>query len=153
MYKMRLNINKIRLNINKIWLNINKIRLNINLIRLNTNKMRLNINKMWLNINKIRLNTNKMRLNINKMRVNIFKLNIKKTLIDVILTNKPKCFFNSHNLVLALSELYKLTLSILRAPFKNLPPKVIIYKKIKSLNQDVFLHDLDSRLNESLETC
>ena len=86
------------------------------------------------------------------MRVNIFKLNNKKTLIDVILTN-TKMLFTSRNLVLALSELYKLTLSILRAPFKNLPPKVIIYKKIKSLNQDVFLHDLDSRLNESLETC
>ena len=60
------------------------------------------------------------------------------TLIDLMLTNRPRCFF--------LSDCHKLVVSILRISFKKLPRKIITYRHLKRFKQDHFLRDLDRRL-------
>ena len=68
------------------------------------------------------------------------------TLLDLILTNRPRSFMQSHNFETGLSDCHKLVCSILRASFKKFPPKIIIYRDQKHFDQKKFLHDLDSKL-------
>ena len=73
-----------------------------------------------------------------------FKSN-KGTLIDLMLTNKPKSFFKSHSFVTGLSDCHKLILSILRTSFRESLPKFVIYRNQKTFHESKFLLDLDSR--------
>ena len=68
------------------------------------------------------------------------------TLLDLILTNRPRNFMQSHNFETGLSDCHKLVCSILRAYLKKLPPKTIKYRDQKHFDQKKFLHDLDSKL-------
>ena len=70
------------------------------------------------------------------------------TLLDLILTNRPRSFMQSHNFETGLSDCHKLVCSILRASFKKLPPKIIKYRDQKHFDQKKFLHDLDSKLQQ-----
>ena len=70
----------------------------------------------------------------------------KGTLIDLMLTNKPKSFYKSHSFVTGLSDCHKLIVSILRTSFQKLPPKFVIYRNKKNFHESNFLCDLDSRL-------
>ena len=74
-----------------------------------------------------------------------FKLN-KGSLSDLMLTNKPKGFYKSHSFVTGLSDCHKLIVSILRASFQKLSPKILIYRDQKNFHESNFLCDLDSRL-------
>ena len=76
---------------------------------------------------------------------NCFKSH-NSTLLDLILTNRPRSFMQSHNFETGLSNCHKLVCSILRASFKKLPPKIIKYGDQKHFDQKKFLHDLDSKL-------
>ena len=53
-----------------------------------------------------------------------FKSN-KGSLIDVLLTNKPKSFYKFHSFVAGLSDYHKLIVSILRTSFQKFPPKFV----------------------------
>ena len=68
------------------------------------------------------------------------------TVIDLMLTNRPRSFLKSQNFEIGLSDYHKLVVSILRASFKKLTRKIKIYRNQKCFNQDNFLRDLDSRL-------
>ena len=68
------------------------------------------------------------------------------TLIDLMLTNRPRCFLKSQNFEIGLNDCHKLLVSILKASFKKFPRKIITYRHLKRFNQDNFLQDLDSRL-------
>ena len=68
------------------------------------------------------------------------------TLIDLMLTNRPRSFLKSQNFEIGLSDCDKLVVCILRASFKKLPRKIITYRDQKRFNQDHVLRDLDSRL-------
>ena len=68
------------------------------------------------------------------------------TLLDLILTNKPRSFMKSQASELGFSNRHKLVCSILRASFKKLPPKIIIYRDQKDFDQQNFLRDLDKKL-------
>ena len=70
----------------------------------------------------------------------------KGALIDLILTNKPKSFYESHSFVTGLSDCHKLIVSILRTSFQKLPPKFVIHRNQKNFHETNFLHDLDSTL-------
>ena len=48
--------------------------------------------------------------------------------LEVILTNKPKCFHQRNVFITDLSDCHKLILSCLRAHFKRLPLKKIFYR-------------------------
>ena len=47
---------------------------------------------------------------------------------------------------LGFSDCHKLVCSILRASFKKLPPKIVIYRDQKDFDQQNFLRDLDKKL-------
>ena len=74
-----------------------------------------------------------------------FKSN-KGSLINVMLTNKPKSFYKSHSFVTGLSDCHKLIVSILRTSFQKLPPNFVMYRNQKNFHESNFLRDLDSRL-------
>ena len=67
------------------------------------------------------------------------------TLLNLILTNRPRSFIKSQNFETGLSDCHKLVRSILRASFKKPPLKIIKYRDQKHIDQK-FLHDLDSKL-------
>ena len=67
------------------------------------------------------------------------------TLLNLILTNRPRSFIKSQNFEAGLSDCHKLVRSILRASFKKPPLKIIKYRDQKHIDQK-FLHDLDSKL-------
>ena len=67
------------------------------------------------------------------------------TLIDLMLTNRPRSFLKSQNFEIGLSDCHKLVISILRASFQKFPRKIITYRDQKRFNQEHFLQDLDSR--------
>ena len=74
-----------------------------------------------------------------------FKSN-KGTLIDLMLTKKPKSFYKSHSFVTGLSDCHNLIVSFYRNSFQKLPPKFIIYRNKKNFHESNFLRGLDSRL-------
>ena len=74
-----------------------------------------------------------------------FKSN-KGSVIDLMLTNKPKSFYKSHSFVTGLSDCHKLIENILRTSFQKFPPKFVIYRNQKNFHESNFLRDLDSRL-------
>ena len=59
------------------------------------------------------------------------------TLLDLILTNRPRSFMKSQNFEAGLSDCHKPVCSILRASFK---------KTRKTFDQKKFIHDLESKL-------
>ena len=68
------------------------------------------------------------------------------TLLDLILTNRPRSFMKSQSFETGLSDCHKLVCSILRASFKKLPPKIVKYRDNRNFNQEKFLQDLDRKL-------
>ena len=68
------------------------------------------------------------------------------TTLDIMLTNKPRSFYNTSAVTTGLSDYHKLILSCLRAHFKRLPPKKIIYRDYKMFDEAKFLHDLDQEM-------
>ena len=70
----------------------------------------------------------------------------KGTLIDLFLTNKPRSFQKTQNFVTGISDCHKLIITVLRASFKKLPPKVVVYRNYKDFNEKSFLSDLDRKL-------
>ena len=63
-----------------------------------------------------------------------------------MLTGKPRSFYNIKVVATGLSGCYKLILSCLRAHFKRLPTKKIIYRDYNMLDEAKFLHDLDKEM-------
>ena len=61
-----------------------------------------------------------------------FKSN-KGSLIDVLLTNKPKSFYKFHSFVTGLSDCHKLIVSILRTSFQKFSPKFVWEQKKTSV--------------------
>ena len=60
------------------------------------------------------------------------------TLLDLILTTRPRSFMQSRNFETGLNDCHKLVCSILRASFKKLPLKIIKYRDQKYFDQKGF---------------
>ena len=73
-----------------------------------------------------------------------FKSN-KGSLINVMLTNKPKSFYKSHSFVTGLSDCHKLIVSILRTS-SNTSTQICNLQNQKNFYESNILCDLDSRL-------
>ena len=58
----------------------------------------------------------------------------KPTCIDLLLTNKARCFKNSVIIETGLSDFHKLVISILKTAYKKGKPKVITYRDYKRYN-------------------
>ena len=76
---------------------------------------------------------------------NCFK-STNSTLLDLILTKRPRSFMQSQSFKTGLSDCHKLVCSILRAYLKKVPHKTIKYRDQKHFDQKKFFRDLDSKL-------
>ena len=65
---------------------------------------------------------------------------INGTLLDVILTNRPKCFQKTIVCETGLSDCYKLVTTIFRYTFIKLPPKIITYRSYKTFDKILFMN-------------
>ena len=70
------------------------------------------------------------------------------TSVDVLLTNKSRCFHHTATFETGLSDWHKLILTFFRAYFKKLPPKNIEYRNYKNFNENNFLYELDQELSK-----
>ena len=70
----------------------------------------------------------------------------KGTLLDVLLTNKPKSFQKTFVCETGLSDCHKLVTTIFRTTFIKLPPKVVKYRSYKNFDENKFCCDLDQIL-------
>ena len=69
----------------------------------------------------------------------------KGSLIDIILTNKPRSFKKTQGFVTGLCDVHNLVVTVLRSFYKKLSPKTISYRN-KTFDENSFLRDLDRRL-------
>ena len=60
---------------------------------------------------------------------------INRTLLDVILTNRAKCFQKTIVCETGLSDCHKLVMTIFRSTFIKLPPKIITYRSYKTFDK------------------
>ena len=69
------------------------------------------------------------------------------TSLDLMLTNKPRSFYNTTTVTTGLTDCHKVILFCLRAHFnKRLPLKKVVYRDYEMFDQAKFLHDLDQEI-------
>ena len=68
------------------------------------------------------------------------------TCIDLILTNHPFTFQNSCVLETDLPDFHKMTVTIMKASFQRLQPRIINYRDYRRFQNDVFREELLSEL-------
>ena len=61
-----------------------------------------------------------------------FKNPENPTMIDLFLTNKPRCFQNSITFETGLSDFHKMTITVLKMFFQKQSPKIITYRDYKT---------------------
>ena len=67
--------------------------------------------------------------------------------IDVILTNKQRCFQNSQIIETGLSDHHKMTVTVLKTFFQKQAPITIKYRDYKSFDKPTFQTELNDKLN------
>ena len=67
-----------------------------------------------------------------------FKNPEKPTVIDLILTNKPKRFQHSCTYETGISDFHKMTITVIKVIFKKQKPKIIFYHNYKNFDQKSF---------------
>ena len=79
----------------------------------------------------------------------------KGSLIDIVLTNKPRSFHKAQRFVTSISDFHKLVATVLRYCYKKLPSKNILYRNVKRFEKSTLLRDLGSWLiqGELYNTC
>ena len=78
-----------------------------------------------------------------------FKNPLNPSLIDLILTNRPRSFQNSVAVETGLSDHHKLTLTVMRAFFPKQTPVTISYRDYKHFDPALFRHELLQELNNT----
>ena len=76
-----------------------------------------------------------------------FKNPCNPSLIDLILTNRPRSFQDSHVIETGLSDHHKMTITVLRAFFQKQTPITIKYRDYKKFDQFLFRYNLLKKLN------
>ena len=69
-----------------------------------------------------------------------------KSLLDVILTNRPNSFQETVITETGLSDCHKLVSTVFRSTFIKLRPKTVRYRTYKTYYKQNFLHELDQKL-------
>ena len=75
-----------------------------------------------------------------------FKNIANPSCIDLILTNRPRCFQHSGVYETGLSDFHKLTFSVIKKYFQKQKPKIIKYRDYKSFNNDLFRNEVVEKL-------
>ena len=74
-----------------------------------------------------------------------FKIPLNPSSIDVMLTNKPRSFYNSNTVETGVSDHHRMTISIMKTFFpKQAYIQVITYRDYKFFNEDNFRRDLQN---------
>ena len=68
------------------------------------------------------------------------------TILDIMLTNRMRRFQKTSTVTIGISDCHKMTVTCLKAHFKKLSPKKIVYGDYKNFNKNIFLDDLDQNL-------
>ena len=76
-----------------------------------------------------------------------FKNPVKPTCIDLLLTNKPKCFQNTSVLETDLSDCHKMTVTVLKIHFPKQKPKIINYRDYRTFSNEEFCTSILSHAN------
>ena len=67
--------------------------------------------------------------------------NLNRTLLDIMLTSKPKPFCKTCTIETGLSDCHKMIVTFFRASFKRILSKNIVYRDNKYFSQNEFLHN------------
>ena len=70
----------------------------------------------------------------------------KPSCIDLIVTNRPKCFQNSVTLEAGLSDFHKMTLTVMKVFYKKQKPTFMTYRNYKHFSNEVFMADIQNRI-------
>ena len=73
----------------------------------------------------------------------------KLSCIDLMLTNKPRSFKHSCVIETDLSDLHRITVTVMKATFATLQPRVVNYRDCKCFENGRFRVDLMSELSEA----
>ena len=65
------------------------------------------------------------------------------SILDIMLTNKSKCFQKTSTITTGLSDCHKMIVTSLKAHFKKLSPKKIVFRDYKNFDENTFLYKLD----------
>ena len=68
------------------------------------------------------------------------------SILDIMLTNKSKCFQKTSTVTTGLSDCHKMIVTSLKAHFKKLPPKKIVYRDYKNFEENTFFCELDQNM-------
>ena len=71
-----------------------------------------------------------------------FKNPQNPSLIDLVLTNRPRRFLHSNVIETGLSDHHKLTITVMRAFFPKQSPTIITYRNFKHIDQELFRQEL-----------
>ena len=85
--------------------------------------------------------------NLNKDNT-CFKNPEKPSCIDLIITNRPKCFQNSVTLETGLSDFHEMTLTVMKVFYKKQKPTIITYRNYKHFSSEVFMTDVQNRISQ-----
>ena len=77
-----------------------------------------------------------------------FKNPTKPTCIDLIVTNRPKCFQNSAVIETGLSDFHKMSATVMKMYYTKQKPSIVYYRKFKNLCNDSFIKDIESLLSK-----
>ena len=75
-----------------------------------------------------------------------FKNPYNPSTIDLILTNKPRCFQNSTTIETGLSDFHKLTITVMRSYYPKQTPLIRSYRDYKNFDQPLFQSELIEEL-------
>ena len=72
-----------------------------------------------------------------------FKNPTKPTCIDLIITNRPKCFQDSVVIETGLSDSHKMSATVTKLYCTKQKPSIVRYRKFKNFCNDSFIKDID----------
>ena len=75
-----------------------------------------------------------------------FKNPEKPSCVNLIITNRPKCFKNSVTLETDLSDFHKMTLTVMEVFYKKQKPTIFIYRSFKHSSNEVFMADVQNKV-------
>ena len=75
-----------------------------------------------------------------------FKIPEKPSCVNLIITNRPKCFKNSVTLETFLSDFHKMTLTVMEVFHKKQKPTIFIYRGFKHSSNEVFMADVQNKV-------
>ena len=72
-----------------------------------------------------------------------FKNPTKPTCIDLIVTNRPKCFQDTVAFETGLSDFHKMSVTVMNMYYAKQKPSIVHYRKFKNFCNDSFIKDTE----------